>query len=79
MNFYVLYINTIVVFQNEVVNVKLPRFRIEDSWDLSAEIQALGSSEIFLPGEADFANMVQKNLIHLSQFKHRYVSRFKFK
>eukprot|EP00092_Neocalanus_flemingeri_P092060 GFUD01116810.1.p1 GENE.GFUD01116810.1~~GFUD01116810.1.p1 ORF type:complete len:113 (-),score=17.71 GFUD01116810.1:40-342(-) len=39
--------------------------------DLGSEIQALGSKDIFLPGEADFANMVKKNLINLSFFKHR--------
>lgn len=57
--------------QDEVVNVKLPRFRIEDTLDLGSEIQALGSKDIFSPGEADFSNMVKKNLINLSFFKHR--------
>jgi len=60
-----------VTLQDEVVNVRLPRFRIEDTLDLGDEIEALGSKHISLPRQADFGNMVKKNLIHLSFFKHR--------
>lgn len=57
--------------QDEVVNVKLPRFRIEATRNLEEEIRGLGVDAILTPGVADFTNMVRRNLINLSQFRHR--------
>ena len=54
-----------------MVNVKLPRFRIEATRNLEEEIRGLGVDAIFQPGVADFSNMVRRNLINLSQFRHR--------
>ena len=58
-------------FQDEVVNVKVPRFQIEATRNLDEEIRSLGVEAIFTPGVADFTNMVRRNLINLSQFRHR--------
>ena len=54
------------------MNVKLPRFRIEATRNLEEEIRGLGVDAILTPGVADFTNMVRRNLINLSQFRHRY-------
>ena len=54
------------------MNVKLPRFRIEATRNLEEEIRSLGVEAILTPGVADFTNMVRRNLINLSQFRHRY-------
>ena len=63
-----------VCFKPEVVNVKLPRFNIEATYDLVPELKSLGVEEILIPAQADFGNMVKRNLIHLSQFKQKYVA-----
>ena len=57
--------------QDEVVNVKVPRFQIEATRNIDEEIRSLGVEAIFTPGVADFTNMVRRNLINLSQFRHR--------
>ena len=53
------------------MNVKLPKFKIEASYDLVPELSNLGVKEILTPGRADFGNMVKRNLIHLSQFRQK--------
>ena len=58
------------------MNVKLPRFRIEATRNLEEEIRGLGVDAIFQPGVADFTNMVRRNLINLSQFRHRCSNAF---
>ena len=62
------------MLQLEVVNVKLPRLRLEDTYDLVPELESLGIRDILAPGEADFGNMVYRNLVHLSQLKQKWVS-----
>lgn len=57
--------------ETEVVNVKMPRFRIEETYELTPELENLGVHDILTPGEADFGNMVTRNFIHLSQYKQR--------
>ena len=39
--------------------------------DLVGEIRNLGARDIVTPGEADFGNMVMRNLIHVSSFRHK--------
>ena len=56
------------------MNVKLPRFRIEETYELTGELQNLGVQAILTPGEADFGNMVARNFVHLSQFRQRSVA-----
>ena len=70
----VMYFKFLVIFslQDEVVNVKVPRFQIEATRNLDEEIRSLGVEAIFTPGVADFTNMVRRNLINLSQFRHRW-------
>lgn len=41
--------------------------------DLVQEIGNLGARDILTPGQADFGNMVMRNLIHLTSFKHKSV------
>ena len=53
--------------------MKLPRFRLETAGNLDLEIQALGAEAIYRPGVADFTNMVRRNIINLSIFRHRWV------
>ena len=51
--------------------MKIPRFRLQEDIDLVQEIRGLGARDIVTPGEADFGNMVRRNLVHLSSFKHK--------
>ena len=51
----------------------MPRFRIEETYELTPELENLGVHDILTPGEADFGNMVTRNFIHLSQYKQRSV------
>merc|ERR1719319_1565953 len=57
--------------QDEVVNVKLPRFRIEATRSLDPALRGLGVAAAYTPGVADFTNMVRRNLVNLSMFRHR--------
>ena len=58
--------------QDEVVNVKLPRFRIEATRSLDPALRGLGVAAAYTPGVADFTNMVRRNLVNLSMFRHRW-------
>ena len=51
--------------------MKLPRFRIEDTYDLLPELKSLGINDILTPDKADFGNMVLRNLVYLSHFDSR--------
>ena len=53
------------------MNVKIPRFSLQDNIDLIKEIKRLGARDILTPGQADFGNLVTRNLIHLSSFRHK--------
>merc|ERR1712198_157364 len=46
--------------QEEVVNLKLPRFRIEDTTDLMRDLTSLGVNHVATSGEADLGNMVSR-------------------
>ena len=60
-----------VLFQPEIVNVKIPRFSLEDNIELVQVIKNLGARDVTTPGQADFGNLVMRNLIHLSSFRHK--------
>ena len=51
--------------------MKIPRFSLQDNIDLVQEIKNLGAVDITTPGQADFGNLVMRNLIHLSCFRHK--------
>ena len=51
--------------------MKIPRFSLQDNIDLVQEIKNLGARDITTPGQADFGNLVMRNLIHLSSFRHK--------
>ena len=60
-----------VLFQPEIVNVKIPRFSLQDNIELVQVIKTLGARDVTTPGQADFGNLVMRNLIHLSSFRHK--------
>ena len=53
------------------MNVKIPRFSLQDNIELLQEIKNLGASHVTTPGQADLGNLVMRNLIHLSSFRHK--------
>ena len=61
-----------LLFQPEIVNVKIPRFSLQDNIELLPVIKNLGARVVTTPGQADFGNLVMRNLIHLSSFRHKY-------
>ena len=62
------------LLQPEIVNVKIPRFILQDNIELLPVIKNLGARDVTTPGQADFGNLVMRNLIHLSSFRHKYDS-----
>ena len=53
------------------MNVKLPRFLIEDTLDLVDDLKDLGVEDVLTPDKADFSNMVSRNLVYLSQLTQK--------
>ncbi|XP_036274192.1 serpin B3 [Pipistrellus kuhlii] len=53
------------------VNVQLPRFKVEESYDLQDTLTALGMVDAFSPQDADFSGMTGSRGLVLSKILHK--------
>ncbi|XP_005613027.2 serpin B13 isoform X2 [Equus caballus] len=53
------------------VNLHLPRFEVEDSYDLEAVLAALGMADAFSEHTANFSGMSSRSGLHVQKFLHR--------
>ncbi len=54
-----------------MVNVRLPRFRIQSEADVKPALQDLGVTDIFDPAKSDLHLMAPKADLHLSSVAHK--------
>ncbi len=59
--------------QDETVNVRLPRFRIEESTELKDALESLGIVDIFEPSLSDLTGMATGETVHVSDIFHKWV------
>ncbi|XP_037662055.1 serpin B13 isoform X6 [Choloepus didactylus] len=52
------------------VNLSLPRFEVEDTYDLAAALAALGMADVFSEQAADFSAMSARSGLHAQSFLH---------
>ena len=57
--------------QDEIVNVRIPRFEISSSMDLLSSLKKLGLSEIFNKSNLDFSLMAQNENMFLTTVPHK--------
>ncbi|CAG0921675.1 unnamed protein product [Notodromas monacha] len=57
--------------KDETVNVRLPRFKIEESTELKAALEGLGILDVFDSSKADFTGMSSANGVHVSDIFHK--------
>uniref|UniRef100_A0A8C0D858 Serpin domain-containing protein n=1 Tax=Balaenoptera musculus TaxID=9771 RepID=A0A8C0D858_BALMU len=53
------------------VNLHLPRFKVEESYDLKATLEALGMVDAFSEGKADFSGMTGRRDLVVSKVIHK--------
>ncbi|XP_075387706.1 serpin B9-like [Tenrec ecaudatus] len=53
------------------VEVLLPRFRLEENYDMDSVLQTLGVVDVFHQGKADFSAMSARTDLFLSKFVHK--------
>ena len=53
------------------VDLRLPRFELEDSYDLEAPLAALGMGEAFSELQADYSGMSSRSGLSAQKFLHR--------
>ncbi|XP_067908791.1 leukocyte elastase inhibitor-like [Heterodontus francisci] len=53
------------------VEVHLPRFKLEDQFDLEVILRAMGMVDAFVPSKANFTGMSEKNGLFLSKAIHK--------
>lgn len=59
--------------KDEVVNVRLPRFRLESEVKILEALESIGLSDIFDPQNSDLSLMAPYEQIHLSNIAHKSV------
>ncbi|XP_004596547.2 serpin B6 isoform X2 [Ochotona princeps] len=55
----------------EEVDVYLPRFKLEEDYDMEDVLRRLGMTDAFEEGSADFSGMSSKGSLHLSKVLHK--------
>ncbi|XP_060880830.1 serpin B4-like isoform X2 [Metopolophium dirhodum] len=55
----------------EYVDVKLPRFKIEQSLELDKTLSNLGCPTMFTPGSANFSNIVEDGKLYVTKVSHK--------
>jgi serpin B len=60
-------------FRNRLVDIKIPRFRMEYESSLNDPLKALGMGIALEPGKADFSGMLDHSNIYISEVKHKAV------
>ncbi|KAM4687586.1 leukocyte elastase inhibitor-like [Discoglossus pictus] len=53
------------------VHVHLPKFKLEDDYNLKADLAAMGMEDIFAPGKADLSGMSGSSNLYLSEVVHK--------
>lgn len=53
------------------VNIKLPRFKVEDSYDLNNNLTRLGVRDLFSRSKADLSGMSGARDLHVSKIIHK--------
>ncbi|XP_062953436.1 serpin B6 [Cynocephalus volans] len=59
------------MMDEEEVEVFLPRFKLEENYDLEAVLRRLGVTDAFEPTRADFSGMSSRRDLHLSKVVHK--------
>eukprot|EP00095_Tigriopus_kingsejongensis_P008549 maker-scaffold989_size72935-snap-gene-0.9 protein:Tk08549 transcript:maker-scaffold989_size72935-snap-gene-0.9-mRNA-1 annotation:"hypothetical protein DAPPUDRAFT_51792" len=59
--------------QDEVVNVRLPKFKLSGEVNLQDALEGLGLEDIFHPANSDLSLMAPKDKLHLSSIAHKSV------
>ena len=60
-----------MTFQDEVVNVKLPKFNMEANFEMREALETLGLKDLIQKQTADLSLMAPGDTLQLSQFRHR--------
>ncbi|OON20565.1 serine proteinase inhibitor, partial [Opisthorchis viverrini] len=55
--------------QPEVVSLKMPKFRMQQTSDLTSALKSMGVISVFQKGEADFSGMTDTNNVHIGMVK----------
>ena len=58
-------------FQDDVVNVRIPRFRIKTEARITEALQRLGVTDIFDPAKSDLHLLAPNSNVHLSSVAHK--------
>ena len=60
-------------FQNEVVNVRIPRFQIggDTGSSIQEALKSIGLTDIFDKNQSDLTLMAPNNNLHLTSIAHR--------
>ena len=68
---YAVPIIIIFFFQDEVVNVKIPKFEMSGNFDMLESLKALGLVDLIEKKTSDLGLMAPKDTLKLSSFTHR--------
>ena len=60
-----------VCFKDDVVNVRIPRFRIKTEARITEALQSLGVTDIFDPSKSDLHLLAPNSNLHLSSVAHK--------
>ena len=58
-------------FQDEVVNVKLPKFKLNANFEMRDTLRSLGLEDLVQKQTSDLSLMAPGDTLQLSQFRHR--------
>ncbi|XP_062986371.1 leukocyte elastase inhibitor-like isoform X4 [Elgaria multicarinata webbii] len=59
------------MYSNNDVNVHLPKFKLEETYDLKSHLVALGVMDVFDSGKADLSGMSGAQDLHVSKIVHK--------
>ena len=59
------------LMEEKEVDVFLPRFTLEESYDMEELLQELGMTDAFAEAQADFSGMSSRRGLHLSKVVHK--------
>lgn len=59
------------MMDNMEIMVQIPKFKLEDSYDLKPKLISMGMVDAFSPGQANFSGMSDRNDLHLSKVVHK--------